>query len=106
MKITVTIALVLFSFCGKSQNYTLTQMSQYVRNEWKTNDSLRKAISAIQTKQALKDVNDDIRNAKIKALESIVSNIKIDTFIRISMREPKDTLIGTAGIKIDSISKK
>lgn len=69
MKQLITILLIFFAFHSNGQTYTTSTLSGYTRSQWKTNDSLRKDITAIQAKGSVKDKNDDLRNARLDSFK-------------------------------------
>lgn len=68
MRRIIFFTLLLISFSTQAQTYTTAQLSTYLRSQWKTNDSLRKANAALVAKAEIKDIRDDERNVKIDSL--------------------------------------
>ncbi len=62
MKYWIIISTLLYSCSTPAQTWSLNSAKDSVL-------SINKRVLAIQQKQSLKDINDDIRNAKIKAIE-------------------------------------
>ncbi len=76
MKYTLILSLIFYSCSTPAQTWTLNSAKDSVL-------SINKRVLAIQQKQGLKDINDDIRNAKIKALEQKLDSavsLNIDQF--------------------------